>query len=51
MTEEQIMSKLNTADPAKVAEVEANCTKHNPKARTIRCSSRQVPRPALLTLS
>ena len=39
MADLQIINKVNTADPAKVAEVEANCKKHNPKATTIKCNS------------
>lgn len=34
-----IVNKVQTADPAKVAEVEANCRKLNPDARVIRCAS------------
>ena len=34
-----IVNKVNTADAAKVAEVEASCRKHNPRARVLRCAS------------
>ncbi|MGV8038807.1 MAG: cyclic 2,3-diphosphoglycerate synthase [Thermoanaerobaculaceae bacterium] len=34
-----IVNKVQTADPAKVAEVEANCRALNPNARVIRCAS------------
>ena len=34
-----IVNKVNTADPAKVAEVEANCRFLNPRARVLRCDS------------
>ncbi len=49
MAEEQIINKVNAADPAKVFEVEANCKKYNPKARTIKCNSTiAVDKPELI---
>ncbi|HPC83083.1 MAG TPA: cyclic 2,3-diphosphoglycerate synthase [Thermoanaerobaculaceae bacterium] len=44
-----IVNKVQTADPAKVAEVEANCRRLNPRARVIRCASTiSVDRPELI---
>lgn len=44
-----IVNKVQTADPAKVAEVEANCRQLNPNARIIRCASTiAVDRPELI---
>ena len=34
-----LVNKVNTADPAKVAEVEANCRRLNPRATILRCNS------------
>jgi predicted GTPase len=34
-----IVNKVNTADPVKVAEVEANCRRLNPRATLVRCAS------------
>jgi len=49
MADLQIIAKVQTADPAKVAEVEANCAKYNPKARTIKCNSKiAVDKPELI---
>jgi predicted GTPase len=49
MADLQIIAKVQTADPAKVAEVEANCRTHNPKARTVKCNSKiTVDKPELI---
>jgi predicted GTPase len=49
MAKEQIIAKVQTADAAKVAEVEANCKKYNPKATTIKCNSTiAVDKPELI---
>ncbi len=40
MSDLLIVNKVNTAEPEKVAEVEANCRALNPRARILRCESR-----------
>lgn len=39
MADVVVVNKVNTADPVKVAEVEATCRKFNPRARVLRCAS------------
>ena len=44
-----IVNKVNTADPAKVAEVEATCRKLNPRVTILRCNSEiRVSDPAAI---
>jgi predicted GTPase len=44
-----LVNKVNTADPAKVAEVEATCRKLNPRATILRCNSEiRVSDPAAI---
>ncbi len=44
-----IVNKVQTADPADVEKVLANCREHNPRARVIQCRSRvTVDRPELI---
>jgi len=44
-----IVNKVNTADPAKVAEVEATCRRLNPRATLLRCNSEiRVSDPAAI---
>ncbi len=44
-----IVNKVNTADPAKVAEVEATCRRLNPRAILLRCNSEiRVSDPAAI---
>ncbi len=44
-----VVNKVNTADPAKVAEVEATCRRLNPKATILRCNSEiRVSDPAAI---
>lgn len=44
-----LVNKVNTADPAKVAEVEATCRRLNPRATLLRCNSEiRVSDPAAI---
>ena len=44
-----LVNKVNTADPAKVAEVEATCRRLNPRATILRCNSEiRVSDPAAI---
>ena len=44
-----VVNKVNTADPAKVAEVEATCRRLNPRATVLRCNSEiRVSDPAAI---